>query len=421
MSSILTNNGAMVALQTMRNINRGMETTQSQISTGLKVGSAKDNAATWAISKVMESDVAGFGAIKESLALGSSTVNVARNAAETTTKLLTEIKEKIVLSQEQNVDRAKIQEDIVQLRNQIESVVNSAQFNGLNMVDGKSASPVDVLSSLDRTGGAVVASSISVTTANMTQRAGSPLDLDAANAGFEPATAVTTVNDGDTTAITAAIGFQDGGDAISRTAAAADVTDLDGALEGDLVALTVNGLTAEYRIQAGDDDEAISNALATQLNNLARGNADFTGVTFEVDGGFVAINNASGAGFAVEAEYAIDRDRGDLARLGTLDVTGVGEEADANRARALDDIERMIQSAIDTSASFGSVQKRIEIQSDFVNGLMDSLRSGIGALVDADMEETSARLQALQVQQQLGIQALTIANQQPQNILALFR
>jgi flagellin-like hook-associated protein FlgL len=52
---------------------------------------------------------------------------------------------------------------------------------------------------------------------------------------------------------------------------------------------------------------------------------------------------------------------------------------------------------------------------------MDALKNGIGAMVDADMEEASARLQALQVQQQLGIQALSIANQAPQNILSLFR
>ena len=56
-----------------------------------------------------------------------------------------------------------------------------------------------------------------------------------------------------------------------------------------------------------------------------------------------------------------------------------------------------------------------------MTNLTDSLTTGIGSLVDADMEETSARLQALQVQQQLATQSLSIANQQPQNILSLFR
>ena len=61
------------------------------------------------------------------------------------------------------------------------------------------------------------------------------------------------------------------------------------------------------------------------------------------------------------------------------------------------------------------------MQSEFVGKVMDAMKSGIGALVDADMEAASARLQALQTQQQLGIQALPIANQAPQNILQLFR
>ena len=67
MSSILTNNGAMVALQTLKSINNDLSKTQSIISTGKSVGSAKDNAAIWAISKVMESDVQGFKSIQESL------------------------------------------------------------------------------------------------------------------------------------------------------------------------------------------------------------------------------------------------------------------------------------------------------------------------------------------------------------------
>ena len=81
----------------------------------------------------------------------------------------------------------------------------------------------------------------------------------------------------------------------------------------------------------------------------------------------------------------------------------------------------MLQTAIDAAAEFGSSQKRIDIQSNFVSSLSNALKSGIGSMVDADMEETSARLQALQVQQQLATQSLSIANQAPQNILSLFR
>ncbi len=107
MSSILTNNGAMVALQTLKSINADLAKTQSVISTGKEIASAKDNAAVWAISKVMEADVKGFKGISDSLSLGESTVAVARQASETITGLLTDIKGKIVAAQESNVDRTR--------------------------------------------------------------------------------------------------------------------------------------------------------------------------------------------------------------------------------------------------------------------------------------------------------------------------
>ncbi|MFL4469465.1 hypothetical protein ACERZ8_06120 [Tateyamaria armeniaca] len=95
----------MVALQTLKSINKNLAMTQSEISTGKSVASAKDNSAVWAISKVMESDVKGFKAVSESLALGDSTVAVAANASETITDLLNEVKGRIVAAQEENVDR----------------------------------------------------------------------------------------------------------------------------------------------------------------------------------------------------------------------------------------------------------------------------------------------------------------------------
>jgi flagellin len=107
---------------------------------------------------------------------------------------------------------------------------------------------------------------------------------------------------------------------------------------------------------------------------------------------------------------------GGLFGLDNIDVT-TNTGADA----ALDNIETLIQNSIDAAAAFGSAEGRIETQANFVSKLMDSLRAGIGTLVDADMEAASARLQALQVQQQLATQSLSIANQAPQNILALFR
>jgi len=100
MSSILTNNSAMVALKTLQSINKDLTATQNQISTGKSVASAKDNSAIWAISKVMESDVAGFKTVSESLSLGESTVAVAANASETITDLLHDVRGRVVAAQE---------------------------------------------------------------------------------------------------------------------------------------------------------------------------------------------------------------------------------------------------------------------------------------------------------------------------------
>jgi flagellin len=503
MSSILTNNGAMVALQTMRQINRGMESVQDQISTGLKVGSAKGNAATWAISKVMESDVTGFRAIRENIALGSSTVNVARNAAETTTKLLTEIKEKIVQAQEDNVDRGKIQEDINQLRGQIETVINSAQFNGLSLVNGSERE--QVLSSLDRSAAGVNPNSISVLKQDLTMREAvfgtAPARAEqpaltvpgttgaAATQAVTVSAAGTAGTENSLTINGVTVNYLSGADtnatATNLNAAIAASTELadigiTAAVATNVVTFSFNGearvegvtfaagtgagtatLTgtapfaaagAEIEIGAGamqggdsfrvtidgEDYEFVANSRSTAadaLSSLAEQiNAGGAAYATVRDGSLFVAQN-SGAGLTMTGTRASGgQAAGGLQALNNIDVADFssvltpGMSAEDQRAAirtslegALGDIESLIQTSIDAASEFGSVQKRLEIQSDFVGNLMDSLRSGIGALVDADMEEASARLQALQVQQQLGIQALTIANQQPQNILALFR
>jgi len=101
------------------------------------------------------------------------------------------------------------------------------------------------------------------------------------------------------------------------------------------------------------------------------------------------------------------------------DLTAIADVTTA--ATALGEIETFIQTAIYGAAALGASAKRIEDQNGFVSKLMDAMKSGIGSMVDTDMEEASARLQALQTQQQLGVQALSIANQAPQTILSLFR
>ncbi|MFA7415794.1 MAG: flagellin, partial [Rhizobium sp.] len=94
---------------------------------------------------------------------------------------------------------------------------------------------------------------------------------------------------------------------------------------------------------------------------------------------------------------------------------------DDNLEGMISAVDAMLQDMTDVGATLGATNSRIEMQADFVADLMDVIDTGVGRLVDADMNEESTRLKALQTQQQLGIQALSIANSNSQNILSLFK
>ncbi|MFN3575419.1 MAG: flagellin [Tabrizicola sp.] len=401
MSSILTNTSAMVALQTMKGINANLNKTQADISTGKSVATAKDNAAVWAISKVMESDVEGFKGISDSLSVGSATLTVARNASESVTKLLTEMKGKIVAAQAENVDRSKIQADIDALTDQIESVVGAAQFNGLNLVDGSQTS-VNVLASLDRSQSGVTSSNITVQAQNLSTNAGAALT---AGGGTLSAANVVTGTPVTLNGFT----LQGGAGALAADAPTAAPGNLTGIIAGDKITLNIGSVSGSYVVQQGDTADSLVSGLKNALTQNGLSDSDFT-LTL----GTGALTVANNTNQSVAISVGTTRGTGGLAGLNTIDVVN-------QPANALNAIEGMLQTSIDAAAAFGSSQKRIDIQNEFVSNLTDSLKTGIGVMVDTDMEEASARLQALQVQQQLATQALSIANQQPQGLLSLFR
>ena len=405
MSSILTNNSAMVALQTLKSVNMNLAKAQDMISTGKRVGSAKDNSAMWAISKVMESDVSGFKAISDSLSLGQSSVAVARQATETISDLLTQMKGKIVAAQEDNVDRTKINDDVTALKSQIASVVSAAQFNGLNLIDG-STPTANILSSLDRdNAGNVTASSITVTGQDMSTGGYTANDVFSGSS-------TGASGDGDAVAMTLDNGGGNQQIEIAENGAALAA--------GDSITLNVAGNTVSYTFTANDLTAAGNTPADIAASNL-KSQIDALGITgLEVDydagtSGTLDFTNNGTVDIVVTGQYANAGSGGLSAMTGINVTTGVGATA------ALGTVETLIDTAIDAAAAFGSVEGRIETQADFISKMTDSLTSGIGALVDANMEETSARLQALQVQQQLAVQSLSIANQAPQTLLALFR
>ncbi|MAK62561.1 MAG: flagellin [Ponticaulis sp.] len=274
MASVNTNYGAMVALQQLNSTNSQLEMTQSRINTGLKVSSAKDNGAIYAIAQGMRSDVAGFGVVSESLDRASSTTDVAIAAGEAISDLLIDMKEKALGASDASLtstQRSAFNEDFTALRDQIATIVSNAEFNGVNLINNSTAG-IDALANADGT------STLTVADEDL-RLTGSILTI----------TAGTTIN--------------------TVTTASATVA-----------------------------------AIETSLNNL----------------------NQS------------------LARLGTA-------------------------------------SKALTIHSDFVTKLSDVTEKGIGNLVDADLAKESAKLQALQTKQQLGVQALSIANQSSGLALSFFR
>uniref|UniRef100_UPI003008233A flagellin n=2 Tax=Paracoccaceae TaxID=31989 RepID=UPI003008233A len=105
--------------------------------------------------------------------------------------------------------------------------------------------------------------------------------------------------------------------------------------------------------------------------------------------------------------------------LGAIDLTTLA--SGVTMETYLQDAESALGAAIASATAFGIAEKSVEMQKEFLGELTNRLDAGVGSMIDANMEEEAAQLQALQVQQQLATQALSIANQSPQNILSLFR
>jgi flagellin len=276
MNSVNTNVGAMVALQNLNATNTQLATTQSRINTGLKVGSAKDDGAIWAIAQNQRATSQSLNAVKDSLQRGQSTVDVALAAGETVSDLLLQMKQKALAASDTTLDansRIALNDDFKSLRDQITKAVNNADFNGANMVKA-SGTTIMALANADGTQLITVAAQ----------------DLSLGGAG----------------------------------------------------ALNAIGTTASIGTQT-----LASTMIAT------------------VDSAITQVSSA-------------------LSKLGT-----------------------------------GS--KSLTSHLTFVGKLQDTLDAGVGNLVDADLAKESAKLQALQTKQQLGIQALSIANQASSPLLSLFR
>lgn len=275
MTSILTNNSAMVALATLNDINRGLTETQSRVSSGLAIRSGKENAAYFAISETMKGDSGMFKAINEGMTATKNSVATARLGAETVADIAQQMVERIAFAQSDGVNKADVQLELDAMAENMQAAIDQATFNGDDLVSGAAAA-VSVVTGVTRAGGTFATTSISFNSVDLQS-------IQTALAGLSVETPATT-------------------------------------LEAELV--------------------------------------------------------------SAEAQLSL---------------------------------------AITAATEMGVAENTLEGQMQFLDALTDTFDSGISSMVDADMEEEAARLQAFQVQQQLATQSLSIANQAPQNILSLFR
>jgi len=305
MTSIKTNNAAMAALQTLRNVNTNLTSTQNAVSSGLRISKASDNAAYWSVATTMKSDVGALGAVSDALGLGAAKVDTAYTAMDSAIDIVSQIKDKLVTAKEGSVDKTKIQGELTQLQSQLESVAQSASFNGENWVAAAAGT------------GSVVSSFI-----------------------------------------------RDASGGVSVT-------------------------SATYEFKTGATGNVLFGANSGTIDTSA-------GILGTVD------SSVGTSGMSVDS----------------LDITGfTGGQVDS----AMSMVETALSAMTSAAAQLGSLSSRIDLQTTFASSLKDTISSGVGKLVDADMEQESSRLSALQTQQQLAVQSLSIANSSSQSILSLFR
>jgi flagellin len=167
MASIMTNISAMTALQSLNLTNKNLSTTQSHISTGYRVASAEDNAAYWSIATTMRSDNSALSTVKDALGLGAATIDVAYTGMNAAIEVTKEIKNKLVASRQPGVDRAKVQSEVDELQNQLQSIGASSVFSGENWLSVDSGAATynntkTIVASFARSGGNITIGTISI-------------------------------------------------------------------------------------------------------------------------------------------------------------------------------------------------------------------------------------------------------------------
>ena len=401
-TSLLTNQSAMNALQTLRSIGDNMDTTQRRVSTGLRINEASDNTAYWSISSMMKSDRNALSSVSDAMALGKSQIDVANATIDKSKDYLDNIQKSLTTAYEKGSgDIKKIQADIKANMNDIQSAVYSASLAEKNIL-GNSGESVRIAGSYRREGSNVYVDMIDVGGADLnfaTKQADGTFDLSKGVLQAVFGTGAAASAPAPTPPSPA-----------PETETETNPSDPLGlkSLNDDLVSKQ-SALTSKQ----ADLDKAKAAAAA---------NPSDSGLQGAVTAAQTAVNSAQS-----DYKSSLDKVTKAAGKMTVLDF--VNTDFSGFSSATMEQVLKAVQGKVTTAtsnvvtagATLGAAKAQVTGQIDYVSKLMDAVDKGVGSLVDADMNAESARLASLQVQQQLGIQALSIANQNSQNILSLFR
>ena len=444
-SSILTNISALSAVQNLNATQKSLANVQNQISTGLSVSSAEDNAAYFSIAQTIRTSVSNLSAVSSSLNLGSSVVSTASAATNQITSVLQSISADLVTAKS-NVGNTTTQSylntAITALNQQLASIVSSASFNGTNLLDGSAGASVSFVSGVTGSGANTVVNSLTINTSSTnlggaTYAGGNTLVNSYVNASNTQAADQTSYNSAQTTFLTAlnALSSTDYTQAQASTpvytsayqAAFGTATDTAGVIGGTIggAAAALIGTTGSFTVSTGayattGTDATTGGALFTLGGTNATGsttNQTVTPATGATTGDIYATSQALEAAQGNPASAKIVN--GALFNVGQISLTSNTSSAQIDAY--IKQVGAAVTAVNTASEQLGAASSQIDLQTTYISSLSNSLTTGVGSLVDADLNEASTRLSALQTQQQLGVQALSVANQNSQLILKLFQ
>jgi flagellin len=370
MSSLLTNTSALTALQSLNMTQQNLATTQSQISTGLKVANASDNAAYWSIAQSLQANTGVIGAVNDSIAQSQSLIGAATAAINNVITTIHAIQTALTEAESPTADIATINTTLASLGQELTSAVNGAQYSGVNLLNGSQTAALSFV------------------------------------AGYNvSSTGVASFN-----SISLSAQALSGTGGVSSTTTEPNITDANTITA--IAALAANTLTASYGVDA----------ITTATNSTTVSSLSLSGVSTKTTyTGLDANGNATTLSAAASLSVSVvTTPPAGLFTQGANDLTALTTST-ATAAAQITAVNTALSAITSYSSILGSVSNTLANAATFNSALSDNYTTGIGALVDADMNQASTRLQALQTQQQLGVQSLSIANQSSQLILKLFQ